>query len=115
MDGGPSPCLYGAGSPEREGRGRYAPCSLLLFWAADGLAAGLQVEIDRKGGQCAFHAEAVAAFLWLVRFFHLAGLLQNGVHGFFQFLGGDLGFHRLFPLYCVSSGCTCDAPKNDAR
>ena len=77
MDGGPSPCLYGAGSPEREGRGRYAPCSLLLFWAADGLAAGLQVEIDRKGGQCAFH--------------------------------------RLFPLYCVSSGCTCDAPKNDAR
>lgn len=51
MDGGPSPCLYGAGSPEREGRGRYAPCSLLLFWAADGLAAGLQVEIDRKGGQ----------------------------------------------------------------
>lgn len=25
--------------------------------------AGLQVKIDRKGGQCAFHAEAVAAFL----------------------------------------------------
>jgi len=24
-------------------------------------------------------------------------------------------FHRLFPLYCASSGCTCDAPKNDAR
>ena len=73
MDGGPSPCpllsarkysQYGAGSPEREGRGAVCPLfSLLLFWAADGLAAGLQVEIDRKGGQCAFHAEAVAAFL----------------------------------------------------
>ena len=46
--------------------GAICPRFLLLFWAADGLAAGLQVEIDGKGGQCAFHAEAVAAFLWLV-------------------------------------------------
>ena len=113
--GAPPPACTVQEVQSERGGGRMPPVPLLLFWDADGLATGLQVEIDRKGGQCAFHAEAVAAFLWIVRLFHLAGLFQNGVHGFFQFLGGDLGFHRLFPLYCASSGCTCDAPKNDAR
>lgn len=46
----PPACTVQEVQSERGG-GDMPPCSLLLFWAADGLAAGLQVEIDRKGGQ----------------------------------------------------------------
>lgn len=65
MGGSPPACTVQEVQSERGGGGM-PPVPLLLFWAADGLPAGLQVEIDCKGGQRAFHSKTMAAFLWLV-------------------------------------------------
>ena len=123
MDGGPSPCLHGAGSPEREGRGDMPPVPLLLFWDADGLATGSDVDRLGVGPECVaagllldlFHTGCTGGLA--VRRFHGHGFLDltAAVLPGLDEVSDPICFHRLFPLYCASSGCTCDAPKNDAR
>ena len=121
--GAPPPACTVQEVQSERGGGGMPPVPLLLFWDADGLATGSDVDRLGVGPECVaagllldlFHTGCTGGLA--VRRFHGHGFLDltAAVLPVLDEVSDPICFHRLFPLYCASSGCTCDAPKNDAR